>query len=89
MSKTLTITVPDRVYRALECRGRWYEMTAAEFLKQHVIASEMGSGAALNLHAVGSERTPLGEVLRDQDLLLFGVPGVDQEEGDGVTDHKA
>lgn len=60
MAKSLQITLPDAVVDALTGLGARLELTAAEYLKQYVLASSVGDVGALKLRPLIEGRA--GEV---------------------------
>lgn len=60
MSKQLTITVPDIVAAAMEAKGKPFELSGGEWLKNRLIMSVQGCDVPLALaNAVPSEPVPV------------------------------
>lgn len=55
MSKQITLTVPDVVHEAMELKGRLFDLSAGEWLKQKVLASAMGANVPLALEGAVKE----------------------------------
>lgn len=75
MSKQITLTVPDVVHEAMERKGRLFDLSAGEWLKQKVLASAMGADVPLCLEpAVAAERR-MREKQTEEELVLLGQDG--------------
>ena len=55
MSRQITLTVPDVVHEAMELKGRLFDLSAGEWLKQKVLASAMGADVPLHLESAMKE----------------------------------
>ena len=69
MSKTITITVPDAVHRAVQAKGAMFEMGAGDYLKQFVLASAMGAEIPLGLKAIMERQQAEADDAVEQDKL--------------------
>lgn len=77
MSKQLTMTIPDVVAAAMDAKGKPFELTGGEWLKQRLMMSVQGCDIPLGL-ASHVPSGPQPEALEQLELQQASTTGANQ-----------